>query len=282
MENNFENTVVTEETASPAANIVDKVKAAVTGIVSKVKADPKGFGVKLGAIVLAAVIAIVAVFVVIGAATNNYKTPIKVMQKYDNKKTYYDESETMVAMLNGFCEKEIKAYVKLMKSGEDYKDELADAKEDFKDTIADLKEEYGSNYKYTYKVVEKEKIDKDDLKDLRDNLRDLADKYEDALVALDEYESEDWEELADQMGLDGNKSKAKKIKDIMKGIRKELKGAKVSAGYELEVVKTLKGSELDEPVETEKTIYVYKVNGRWLSSDALSVVAMFAYMGSEF
>ena len=282
MENNFENTVVTEETASPAANIVDKVKAAVTGIVSKVKADPKGFGVKLGAIVLAAVIAIVAVFVVIGAATNNYKTPIKVMQKYDNKKTYYDESETMVAMLNGFCEKEIKAYVKLMKSGEDYKDELADAKEDFKDTIADLKEEYGSNYKYTYKVVEKEKIDKDDLKDLRDNLRDLADKYEDALVALDEYESEDWEELADQMGLDGNKSKAKKIKDIMKGIRKELKGAKVSAGYELEVVKTLKGSELDEPVETEKTIYVYKVNGRWVSSEALSVVAMFAYMGSEF
>lgn len=282
MENNFENTVVTEETASPAANIVDKVKAAVTGIVSKVKADPKGFGVKLGAIVLAAVIAIVAVFVVIGNVTNNYKTPIKVMQKYDNKKTYYDESETMVAMLNGFCEKEIKAYVKLMKSSEDYKDELADAKEDFKDTIADLKDEYGNNYKYTYKVVEKEKIDKDDLKDVRDNLRDLADKYEDALDALDEYESEDWEELADQMGLDGNKSKAKKIKDIMKGIRKELKGAKVSAGYELEVVKTLKGSELDEPIETEMTIKVYKVNGRWVSDNALSIVAMFAYMGSAF
>lgn len=282
MENNFENTVVTEEKTSPVVNIVNKVKDAVMGVVTKVKEDPKGFGVKLGAIVLAAIIAIVAVFVVIGQLSNNYKTPIKVMQKYDNKKTYYDESETMIAMLNGFCEKEIKAYVKLMKSSEDYKDELADAKEDFKDTIADLKDEYGNNYKYTYKIVEKEKIDKDDLKDLRDNLRDLADKYEDALDELDEYESEDWEELADQMGLDGNKSKAKKIKDIMKGIRKELKGAKVSAGYELEVVKTLKGSELDEPVETEMTINVYKVNGRWISDSALSVVAMFAYMGSEF
>ena len=116
MENNFENTVVTEETASPVANIVDKVKAAVTSVVSKVKADPKGFGVKLGAIVLAAIIAIVAVFVVIGALTNNYKTPIKNLlngvEKENEKKFTNAFSEKMLDetldVLKPYIKKEVK------------------------------------------------------------------------------------------------------------------------------------------------------------------------------
>lgn len=264
MENNFENTVVTEEKTSPVVNIVNKVKDAVMGVVTKVKEDPKGFGIKLGAIVLAAIIAIVAVFVVIGACTNNYKTPIKTLQKFDNKKTYYDMYDRQIALANGFCEKEYKAIAKLYKSTDDYKDELADDKEDFKDTIADLKEEYGSNYKYKYKVIEKEKLDKDELKDIRDDYRDMADSLADQLEEYKDFESEDWEDMADSMGFDGDKSKAKKYVSILKDMRKEYKGAKVTAGYVLTVEITLSGSELDEDEVVEKEYTVIKVNGRWI------------------
>lgn len=264
MENNFENTVVTEEKTSPVVNIVNKVKDAVMGVVTKVKEDPKGFGVKLGAIVLAAIIAIVAVFVVIGALSNNYKTPIKTMQKFANQKSYYDMYDRQIALANGFCEKEIKAIAKLYKSTDDYKDELADAKEDFKDAIEERKEELGKNYKVKYKVIEKEKLDKDELKDIRDNYRDQADALENQLEEYEDFESEDWEDMADSMGFDGDKSKAKKYVSILKDLRKEYKGAKVTAGYVLTVEITTTGSELDEPIVEEDEITVVKVNGRWI------------------
>ena len=44
------------------------------------------------------------------------------------------------------------------------------------------------------------------------------------------------------------------------------------AGYELTVTVTLSGSELDEPEEDEITMTVYKVNGRWVSEDALETL----------
>ena len=268
MENNFENNVIVEETAAPAAEnkaieFANKVKDSVVAFVDKIKADPKGLGLKLSVIALAAVILIVGAFVVVGAATNNYKTPIKTMQKYDNMRSYYEDSDRQIALANGFCEKELKAMAKLQQSTEDYKDEKADAKEDFKDAIQDMKDEYGNNYKYTYKVIDKEKLDKDELKDIRDNFRDQADSIESMIEETEDYDSDDWEDAADSMGFDGEKSKAKKYVSILKDLRKKYKSAKVTAGYNLTVEITLKGSELDEPEVVEKEYQVIKVNGRW-------------------
>ena len=87
------------------------------------------------------------------------------------------------------------------------------------------------------------------------------------------------EDSFDEMGL--SKSDAKKVKKIMEGFYKDLKEAKISAGYELEVTYYVKGSELDEPEERyERTINVYKVDGRWVP-DVFSLVenAMSLVMG---
>lgn len=259
--------VFIEKAKNNAICVFTKVKDFCVELFEKIKADPKGLGVKLGAILLGAIIVIVGLSVGINAVTNNYKTPIKVMQKYDNSKKYYDSFDKQLDLLNGFCEDEYEDLVKLMKSSEEYdEDEIADAKEDFQDEIEDMKEEYGKNYKYTYKIIEKEELDKDDLREYRDELRDYADSLESQLEIVEEYDSDDWEDIADDLGL--SKSKAKKYYSILEDIRKVYKKAKVSAGYDLTVEVTLTGSELEEPETDEIDITVLKVDGRWISEDA--------------
>lgn len=248
-----------------AIGVYTKVKDFCVDLFGKIKADPKGLGVKLGAIVLGAIVVIVGLCVGISVATNNYKTPIRTMQKYANTKKYYDSYDEQFDLLNGFCEKESKKLVDLMKDSEAYdEDSIEDAKDDFKDYIQDLKDEYGKNYKYTYKVIDKEKLDKDELKEYRDDLRDEAEALETQIENSKDFDSDDWEDIADSMGFDGNKSKAKKYYSILKDVRKVYKSAKVTAGYDLTVEVTLTGSELDEPETYEIDVTVLKVNGRWV------------------
>lgn len=264
-----------EITDNKFAVVLNKVKDGAVSVfgavMSKFKADPKGFGIKVGAIFLAAVLVVVGLCVGIGAATNNYKTPIKTIEKFANTKKYFDYTDRQLALLNGFCEDEMKELIKLMMSSEDYDDDaIEDAKDEFKDNIDDLKDKYGKNYKYTYKVIDKEKLDKDELKVYRDKLRDSADSIKDQIDETEDFDSDDWEDLADDMGFDGNKSKAKKYYSIMKDVRKVYKSAKVTAGYTLTVEITLTGSELDEPEVNELEYTVIKVNGRWILSSAVN------------
>ena len=245
------------------------INAIKNKVLDTFKADPKKFAIKVGAAVLAVIIVISALFAVVGALTNTYKTPIKTMQKYANAKKYYSDFDEQLDKLNGFAEKEYKALFKVYKSTEDYKENLEDAKEDFKDYIDDKKDEYGKNYKYTYKIVEKEKLEREDIKEFRESLRSMADSLESQIDRTDDYDTDDWEELADDMGLDGNKKKAKAYISALKNLRKVYKSAKVTAGYELTIEKKLTGSELDEPEEEEIEIKVFKVNGRWVAENSI-------------
>ena len=269
MENNVENNVKVEENAAPANDFVNKVKDGAGDVAGKIKADPKGFGVKVGAIVLAAIIVIVGLFVGVGAATNNYKTPIKTEVKQMNAKKYSNRYDNLAADYNGFCKKEIKALEKLMSKSEDYEDNLEKSKESFDEGIEKMKDEYGSNYKYSFKVIEKEKLDNKDLREYKDALDATADRYKAWLETYDKYTSDDWKDMADRMGFDGDKSLAKKYVDILKDVREKYKKAKITAGYELEVELTLKGSELDEPETEEDTVVVLKVDGHWVMTSVL-------------
>ena len=113
------------------------------------------------------------------------------------------------------------------------------------------------------------------MKDFRDSLRDRADNLADSIDDfIDEAESEDWEDMADEMGI--SKSQAKELAKAALKLAKKLKSAKITAGYELSGTRTLTGKELDEPIESEWSMVVYKVDGRWISSSALSMLYMLA------
>ncbi|MBQ2893494.1 MAG: hypothetical protein IJE24_05100 [Oscillospiraceae bacterium] len=221
----------------------------------KIKAVPKKIWIAIGA----GIAAILALVIILSAVTNTYKTPIKLLQAVQNNKKASAQMNKETAQYNGLCEKEFKQIANILKKSETY-DDVVDG---YEETIEYRKENYGDNYKYKYKIEDKEKLDKDELKDIQKEIRSAGKSYYNAYSDLD---SDDYESIAES--LDITKAQAKKLASLYKSIGKTLKTAKVTKGYKLTVTRTLTGSELDEPIETELEIYVYKVNGRWISDDA--------------
>ena len=207
------------------------------------------------AVAIAAIVLALVLFVF-----NTYKTPIKLMEKSANIKKASALLDKRAETLNGFCEDEYKEILKIMKKSDDYEDTL----EYYEESIDFKKDEYGSNYKIKYKIVDKEEIDKDELREVRDTIRERGEMR---LESLENLEDEDYEEGADELGI--TKSQAKKYAKAQESIAKTLKKAKVTEGYVLTVSVTRTGSELDEPEEDEFEIEVYKVDGRWVSQSAL-------------
>lgn len=121
----------------------------------------------------------------------------------------------------------LKAFPDVMK--DDLKDEFD--KDDMKELKEDMEDALGKNLKISYKISKKEKIDKDDLEDIQDALED-------------EY--------------DAKKSKTK-----------------VTAGYKLTVKYTFKGKD-DSKTTGKMTVPVYKVGGKWcIISPATSLTSLF-------
>ena len=63
----------------------------------------------------------------------------------------------------------------------------------------------------------------------------------------------------------------------LQNLRKELENVKVTEGYKLTVTIIHKGNKLDEPLEQETTMYVYKVDGRWICEESLEYVFSFMH-----
>lgn len=222
-----------------------------------------------------AIVAIVALILVLSFLGNTYKTPVKLMEKQANNKKFSAMFDSSTAVLNGFLEKEVNGVLKIMKKSDSYEDMMEDQKDYFEDHLEDMEDEYGKNFKYTYKIVDKDELEKDDLRDFRDNLRSLADEIEWLEDEVDDFDSDDWEDMADELEI--SKGDAKDLVNEILDIGKVCKKAKVTAGYELTVEILLDGSELDEPEESEMTVYVYKVDGRWIAYEGLNALESFAY-----
>lgn len=249
-----------------AKGLLNKLPDPVKNFFNKVINLPKKIWIMIGGAVGAVIVAII----VISLLTNTYKTPVTIMQQNANAKKFSSMFDQAADQLNGFATKDFKAILKVMKSSEDFEDMMEEAKEAFEEEIEEKKENYGDNYKYKYKVTEKEALDKDDVRDFKKELRNAGKSLLEIGDEVEDYDSDDWEDVADALGV--SKSNAKKLVKSIEALGKTLKGADVTAGYELTVTVTLSGSELDEPEEDEITMIVYKVNGRWVSEDALETL----------
>lgn len=255
--------VVTEATETPEAP-VNPIEATI----AKVKALPKIIWIAAGAVVAAAILAIILISVL----SNTYKTPVNIMEDMANTKKISDMGKYSVQTLNGFAEDEVLKIYKIMMKSEDMQDMMDSQLEAMQDEIDDMKDEYGDNYKYTYKIEEKEELEKEDLREFRDSIKSYASSLEAMIEQTEDFDNDEWEDMADSLGL--TKSQAKDLIKAMKDLQKELKGVKVDKGYELQITVALKGSELDEPEEEEMELRVYKVNGKWISEDALGALSI--------
>lgn len=219
---------------------------------------------KLAAIGAAVVVVVLAALLIFGGSS--YKSPIDDMIAARNQKKFVDPYDAEIKFLNGFAEGEYKAIVKILKSAEDYEDSIEEYKEYFEESIDELKDEYGDNYKYSYKIDDKDKLDKDDLKAFEDSIQEEGKALLEKVKAT-KKDDFDQDEVTDEMGISDKDYKAL-LKNAEK-IGQIYKKADVQEGYELDLTVFIKGSELDEPEEIELTVNVYKVNGKWISSNSI-------------
>ena len=191
----------------------------------------------------------------------NYKTPIKQSVNYVNDKDF-DMEERFVNMYNGLGKSELKKIYKIISSSENFKD-FEDAQQDgWKDFREGLEDEYGKGWKVDYDITDKDELDDDDLKDIKNDYFKSAGK---SLIATGkailDLDNDDLKELAEDMGL--KKDDLKELADLLKELGQVLKDAEPKAGYEVDIDTTIKGD--DDEDEDSITAEIVKVGSRWIA-----------------
>lgn len=259
------------QTAAPQAEAAPETSAASAGSATpETSAAPEASAVsakqkrafnnnKRIGIIAVAVIAVVLLIVIIAlAGKSSYKDPLKDIQKMINKQST-DIFAYQKMISDPMSVKFTKTVYDIAKSNDEIKDGFMDKQEDLKDFYEDIK-----GFKIT--KIEIKKAEKMKSKDLRSIQKTYdKDNYESILERLDDVDSDDIEDLAEE--IDISKSQAKKLVKAMKNYYKSLGKAKVQGGYNLEVIVRAKYDG-----DTDKTeridVQVLKINGKWYISNA--------------
>lgn len=217
----------------------------------------------IGVAVVALVVALVlGLFMLFGKAPNKFHTPLDLQMKVENALSYEDYESAQLKLSNGLVDSLAKDYLDAMKQSESY--DADGAKDTFQEMLEEYQNEYGEDFKHSYEILTKQELDKDQLEEVQAEIRE---EFEDLYQEVGEAEADDLEELA---GI--KKDDAEKLLKSAIDFCKKMESAKVTAGYEMEVVYSVEGSELEEPLELDKTtVNVYKVNGRWVTLDSLDI-----------
>lgn len=241
--------------------------------------NPKKF-IALSSIVAGVLVAVIVLGIIfIPSLWNNYKTPLNIELKFINSRKAISTFEESIIATNGFAEDELKEIFSIIKKSDDFdEDELSEFAEEI---IDDYIDEYGENYKAKYVIDDKEELDKDELRDVKDQLKETAKLINDFVEEVEDADSDDLEEAAEDLGL--TRSEFKKLIKAYEKLAKEFKNAKITKGYELDIHFVFNGSELDEPeVLDEYTTRVYCINGRWVGASFFDSIYAFISMVQYF
>lgn len=216
--------------------------------------------------IAALALAVILLIVLVIPKGNTYKTPIKQMAKIANTKSSEKMLDQTMAQLNGLGEDEMAQILKILRNTDVF-ERIDDVMQMAQDS---MKENAGEKYKVKMSAKGKEKMDKDSLEPMQEQVDDLAERF----AEIAENLKEDSTMLEDE-GL-SSKDVKKLIKNYEK-LAKLLEKAKVTKGYYVDVKGKITGSALEEPIESEQTMNVYKIGGRWVSEDALEILYMIAF-----
>ena len=120
----FEATPETTETPDAPVNPIEAT-------IAKVKALPKIIWIAAGAVVAAAIVAIILISIL----GNTYKTPVNIMEDMANTKKVSDMGKYSVQVLNGFAEDEVLKIYKIMMKSEDMQDMMESQLEAMQDAL---------------------------------------------------------------------------------------------------------------------------------------------------
>ena len=232
----------------------------------------KKFNWKALVVVAVALVLVAGLVWAVLSLSNSRTSPVSLMQKYANAKSI-EVGRLYKDLLAGSDGGKASKLVALMRRSETFKDQLDVIEEKFEEDYEDKLTEYGSNYKISYKNDKsvEEKLDKDDLKTCRSNIKEMGEDLYELGKALGKVKGEDLRDLADD--LDMSVSDLKALIACVKELGQKYRGAEVSEGWELDVLSKITGSELDDPEEDDQTLIVLKVNGKWVSQDAFRALS---------
>ena len=252
---------VQETAAAPAQEAPEAAPAAEK---KPVKLDNKMVGlIAMGVIAIAAIVLIC----VIGSALfgGGYKKPLKTLKKAFNSQT--TDIDDYLDVLPKFV-------------GNAYDDALSLVKDIDKDMVKELnkgieegleefyegaEDAFGKKVKASYKITDKEKLDKDDCEDIAAIYSDAVESIEDTL-GVDISKKKDLEELVENFEdaleeLDVSSKQIDKAIDLISNLAGDLADLKISKAYILEVEITIEGKEDDMTQELD--VCVAKINGKW-------------------
>lgn len=228
---------------------------------------------------VAVVVLIVAIFG-IRYATNNYMTPVRNLEKLMNQSNV-NMDKLVLKSFKSLGAENSKSLLKALSKSDGFQVWMELTEEGFEMERESSLDTYGENYKISYKLEDKSELKKSELRDYKKDLRSMCECAEDLVESTRNYDSYDWEDLADELEL--TKSQTKNLVAELKVLVEEVSHLDVTAGYELELVTTITGDELDEPEEGSETIWVLKVNGKWItSSDLIGPMILEAFLDDWF
>lgn len=192
----------------------------------------------------AVLIVIIAAIIAISVLTNGYNSAIK---------NYEKALSGEATSINKYCD-----YINNGLGAKELKSTVASLKELDEDFYDELEEQYCESDKVKILIDYKEKIDSDDLKDLRKSINNIAEMLIDS---LDEIDPDDIDDLADY--IDVPKSKVKALIKNAKSYLKILKNAEISDGYEVSCTLTSEEDDFDEDSGRDVTLTVVKIRNKW-------------------
>ena len=205
-------------------------------------------------------------------ATNNYMTPIHTAAKQENQKSINVKKYLRTGFRN-MGAKNAGELVNILCESDDFLDLMDDVEENFDKNYEQKLDNFGDDFKVTYAVEDKLKLEKSDLHNYQKWFRQYVKAIEEGLEDTEDFTTSDWGDFADELGL--TRTQAKKYVAALKKMVSNIGRLEVTKGYELGVTVTITGSELDEPAEHNSTIQVVKVNGRWIAVDAFAEIVKY-------
>lgn len=210
-------------------------------IITPKKGLPLPAIIGIAAAALAVIVAVVCVLVF----GSSYKTPVKDLAKVVSDKKA-DSSDALRLVLPKKTAKKLRTISSALNqldpfgSETDLNDVFTGDIEDFSNAVRST---YGNDAAVRFKIVDRDRIDRDDLEDYEELIREK--------IGLDA--------ITDIVSFFGES----KVNSILKGLTRDLTGLQVRDGYTLDLEMTV-----NTPARTQKIflddVTVYKVSGNWV------------------
>lgn len=180
--------------------------------------------------------AVIFICVIVGFqyAANNYMTPIRSTERIENQQ-FVNMKKYVKNSFKNIGAKNAGEIVNILYKSDDFLDGMDVAQEFFEEDYESRLEKYGDDFKVSYVINDKIKLEKANLRSYQKEFRQNVKYIEEMLGDVKDYTSSDWGDFADVMGL--TRAQAKKLANALTEMFDDIGRLEVTDGYELDVVK---------------------------------------------